>query len=64
MKEPKWAAGGAYIPTAIGTFLSFMAALVGGLGIIVIVFGAWIPSAVFLSMGAAMWLTGRWLINR
>jgi hypothetical protein len=64
MKQPKWTAAGASIPTAIGTFLSFMAALVGGLGVIVLAFGQWLPSALFVTMGSTMWITGRWLISR
>ncbi|MFT7473196.1 MAG: hypothetical protein ACI81L_000107 [Verrucomicrobiales bacterium] len=64
MKQPKWAAAGASTPTTIGTFLSFMAALIGGLGVLVLAFGQWLPGTLFLAMGATMWLTGRWLISR
>ncbi len=64
VKEQRWTDGGAFVPTAMGTFLSFMAAVFTGLGGVVILFGAWIPSIVFLAMGTAMWFTGRWLIDR
>ncbi len=64
MKEPSWSDGGATVPTIAGTFFSFMAAPIGGLGILLILFGAWIPAALFSAAGLALWLAGQWLIAR
>lgn len=64
MKEPAWTDGGATIPTVVGTLSSFLAAPIGGLGLIIALFGAWIPALVLSGSGLALWFGGRWLIDR
>lgn len=64
MKEPSWTEGGATVPTVVATLLSFLAAPIGGLGVTIAFFGAWLPAVVFGTAGVTMWLTGRWLIDR
>lgn len=64
MKEPSWTDGGATIPTLVGTFSSFLAGPIGGLGLIIALFGAWVPALVFSAAGLALWFGGRWLIDR
>ena len=64
MKEPSWTDGGADMPTLAGVLLSYLAAPFGGLGVTIALFGAWLPAALFAISGAAMWFTGRWLVDR
>ena len=64
MVPPKWLRGGAYTPTVLATFLSLVAAPIGGLGVIALVFGAVVPGVIFLVAGIALWAMGRWLIDR
>lgn len=64
MKEPSWTDGGETIPTVAATLSSFLAAPIGGLGLIIAMFGAWIPALIFSGLGLALWFGGRWLIGR
>jgi len=64
MKVPKWFSGGAFTPTAVATFFSLVAAPIGGIGVIALMFGAWVPGLVFAASGAALWLVGKYLIDR
>ena len=64
MKEPSWTDGGATVPTIAGTLLSFLAAPIGGLGVIIALFGAWLPALVFTAAGCSLWFAGRWLVDR
>jgi len=64
MKEPAWADGGETIPTVVATLSSFLAAPIGGLGLIIALFGAWVPALIFSASGLALWFGGRWLIGR
>lgn len=64
MRRRRWYDGGEYVPTVAATALSLLAAPIGGLGIIVLLFGAWLPATVFIGSGVAMWLVGRYLIDR
>lgn len=64
MKEPRWTEGGATIPTVVATLSSFLAAPIGGLGLLAALFGAWLPAVIFASSGLALWFGGRSLIDR
>lgn len=64
MKEPSWTDGGATVPTVVATLSTFLAAPIGGLGVIIAMFGAWVPALAFSSAGLALWFGGRWLIER
>ena len=64
MKEPSWTDGGATIPTVAGTFSTFLAGPIGGLGVIIALFGAWVPAILFSTAGLALWFGGRWLMDR
>lgn len=64
MTRTKWYEGGEYAPTVAATALSLLAAPIGGLGVIFLFFGAWVPALGFLLAGTIMWFTGRRLIDR
>lgn len=64
MKEPKWTEGGASVPTVVATLLGLLAAPIGGLGVLLILFGAWVPAVSFGVAGVAMWVTSRRLLDR
>jgi hypothetical protein len=64
MREPDWTQGGATIPTVLATLSSFLAAPLGGLGVIIALFGAWIPAAAFSTTALLLWFGGRWLLDR
>ena len=63
MKPPRWLEGGEFTPTVAATALSLLAAPIGGLGILTLLFGAWIPAAIFLTAGIVMWFTGKRLLD-
>jgi hypothetical protein len=64
MKRRRWTDGGEYAPTVAATALSLLSAPIGGLGIIVLIFGGWLPGVIFTASGLVMWFTGRHLIDR
>ena len=64
MKEPRWTEGGATVPTVVATLISLLAAPIGGLGVLLLFFGAWVPAVSFGMAGVAMWVTGRRLLDR
>lgn len=64
MKEPSWTDGGATAPTIAGTFSTFAAGPIGGIGVLSLLFGGWIPGIAFSIAGLVMWFGGKWLMNR
>ncbi|MGI9608397.1 MAG: hypothetical protein ACR2P0_19870 [Acidimicrobiales bacterium] len=64
MKQRSWTDGGAEVPTVAATIFSLGAIPIGGLGLITLLFGAWVPAIVFSVAGSALWFTGRWLMDR
>lgn len=63
-RPPKWLEGGAFTATVIATFFSYASVPVGGLGVLALLFGGWLPGAIFVTVGLAMWFTGKYLIAR
>ena len=64
MKVPRWFEPGAEAPTALGTVLSLLSAPLGGLGLMFILFGGWIPGVAMMLGAGASWMIGRHLIAR
>lgn len=64
MRTPRWLAGGAHTPTAVGTFISLVAAPLGGLGFLALALGAWLAGTVMTGSAVALWLGGKALIDR
>lgn len=64
VKLPKWLEGGADAPTVVATLASLLAAPIGGLGVLALAFGAWIPAAILIVGAIALWSAGRYLLDR
>lgn len=64
MSTPKWTRGGAFAPTATATVISLIAAPIGGLGLLALAFRALTAGVVMTTTAGALWITGRWLLNR
>ncbi len=63
-KTPQWLEGGASTPTVLATLLSLFAAPLGGLGVLAILFGAWVPGVLLMVAAVASWISGRRLLDR
>ena len=64
MKAPKWIQGGSHTHTTIATLLSLLAAPFSGLGVLALLFRAWVPGVVLLFVGLGFWFVGRYLIDQ
>lgn len=63
MTPPRWLRGGATSTTVVATVFSFLAIPIGGLGLLALLFGAWVPGIVFAVSGVVLWVTGRRLLD-